>query len=231
MATNAAKVISIAIFLLLMQGCKITQVVSANGAIVSRTGNYDCPTGQTCVIDVVNGSVFSDTFTAAPNAGYRFAGWKKQNGYLCGGNRTPCALENVPASFTAVDVGYLPGTDLRKNRFIEVPPGNYPWRFPDRPRRARRNGYQRNKHSLGLRHHCKSCNSTAREWLSPNTHSAWCWHRYRVAPISFSCWPSWTAQMSILWHLASALPQLGSHQGFPRWSIDGPTYSSPGSTA
>ena len=103
MTTNAAKVISIAIFLLLMQGCKITQVVPANGAIVSRTGNYDCPTGQTCVIDVVNGSVFSDTFTAAPNAGYRFAGWKKQNGYLCGGNKTPCALENVPASFTAVD--------------------------------------------------------------------------------------------------------------------------------
>ncbi len=103
MSTNAAKVIALAIFLLFLQGCKITQVVPANGAIVSRTGNYNCAAGQTCVIDVVNGSVFSDTFTAVPDAGYRFAGWKKQSGYLCGGNKTPCALENVPANFTAVD--------------------------------------------------------------------------------------------------------------------------------
>ncbi len=102
MVTNAAKVISITLFLLFVQGCKINQVVPAGGAIVSRTGNYNCATGQTCLI-TINGTVFSDTFTAVPNPGYRFTGWKKQSGYLCGGTKTPCALENVPANFTAID--------------------------------------------------------------------------------------------------------------------------------
>jgi Divergent InlB B-repeat domain len=103
MTTNAAKIISIAVFLLFMQGCKITQIVPANGAMVSRTGAHNCASGQTCVIDVVSGSVFSDTFTATPDAGYRFAGWKKQSGYLCGGNKTPCAVEGLTANFTVLD--------------------------------------------------------------------------------------------------------------------------------
>ncbi len=102
MVTNTAKIIAIAILLLFIQGCKITQVVPAGGAVVSRTGSYNCAAGQTCVI-TINGTVFSDTFTAVPDPGYRFVGWKKQNGYLCGGNKTPCALENVPANFTALD--------------------------------------------------------------------------------------------------------------------------------
>jgi hypothetical protein len=102
MITNAAKVISIALFLLLMQGCKITQIVPANGAIVSRTGDHDCATGATCVI-TIPGTVFADTFTGVPDVGYRFVGWKSQSGYLCGGNKTPCALENIPASYTALD--------------------------------------------------------------------------------------------------------------------------------
>lgn len=91
------KVIGIALLLLFIQGCKITQEVPAGGAIVSRTGTNDCAGGQTCTIDIP-GVAFSDTFTAVPDAGYRFTGWDSG---LCGGSTSPCALEGISASFTA----------------------------------------------------------------------------------------------------------------------------------
>jgi hypothetical protein len=90
--------------LLLLTGCKITQVVPEGGTIVSRTGETDCAANQTCEIDVVNGAEFSDTFTAVADHGYRFAGWKQADGYLCGGSAEPCALENVSGELTSLDV-------------------------------------------------------------------------------------------------------------------------------
>ncbi len=93
--------------LLFVSGCKITQVVPEGGTIVSRTGNHDCAEGQTCVIDVENGTPFSDTFTAVPLEGYYFTGWKTDAAHLCGGSMEACALEGIPGSFTSIDVDFF----------------------------------------------------------------------------------------------------------------------------
>ncbi len=92
-----------ALALLLLSGCKITQVVPEGGSIVSRTGERDCAANQTCKIDVVNGAEFSDTFTAVPAHGYSFVGWKQEHRYLCGGSAEPCALENISGGVTDSD--------------------------------------------------------------------------------------------------------------------------------
>ena len=90
--------------LLALAGCKITQTAGQGGYIASRTGNHDCAEGQTCMIDVENGTVFSDTFTAVPRENYAFAGWKKERLHLCGGRTDACDMEDVPGSLTALDL-------------------------------------------------------------------------------------------------------------------------------
>jgi hypothetical protein len=94
------RVLSLSLLLLVLQGCRIIQIVDEGGVISSRTGNNDCPENQTCIIDVENGTVFSDTFTASPAQGYIFAGWKLG---LCAYQVGPCVLEGIPGNFTAVD--------------------------------------------------------------------------------------------------------------------------------
>lgn len=90
--------------LCMLSACKIIQITPDSGGIVSRTGNHDCAASSTCEIDVENGSEFSDTFTAAPAAGYVFTHWKQADRYLCGGVTVPCALEGVPGLFTDQDI-------------------------------------------------------------------------------------------------------------------------------
>ncbi len=107
---NVAKIVSVALLLLIIQGCKITQVVPEGGHIQSRTGLNDCASGQTCVINVP-GTVFADTFTAVPAAGYKFSGWKHN---LCVGKTTPCALEGIPTSLTSLN------NDLRLEPIFEI---------------------------------------------------------------------------------------------------------------
>jgi formylglycine-generating enzyme required for sulfatase activity len=55
-------------------------------------------------MDIEADAGFSDTFTAVPAAGYVFSGWVKDQGFLCGGSLDPCALENIPAEATALDI-------------------------------------------------------------------------------------------------------------------------------
>lgn len=90
--------------LLILQGCKIILIVPEGGSIVSSSGNYSCSAGNTCEIDVEDGSEFSDTFTAVPDAGYTFVEWKKEQNHLCGGSTEPCALINVPGILTEKDL-------------------------------------------------------------------------------------------------------------------------------
>ncbi|MEZ5502059.1 MAG: hypothetical protein R3E50_05150 [Halioglobus sp.] len=91
----------ILLIVLLVQGCRITQVVPQGGSINSSSGLRDCAAGQTCVLDI-DGVPFSDTFTAVPAPGYHFTGWEKSSGSLCGGSTAPCALQNIPASLTSL---------------------------------------------------------------------------------------------------------------------------------
>ena len=53
----------IVLLILLVQACRITQVVPEGGAVVSSSGLHDCQAGETCVIEL-SGVGFSDTFTA-----------------------------------------------------------------------------------------------------------------------------------------------------------------------
>lgn len=87
---------------LLLQGCRITQIVPAGGAIVSASGEHSCAAGATCLIELSGGD-FSDTFTAVPAPGYRFVGWRQSAGSLCGGRTAPCALVGIPGSLTALE--------------------------------------------------------------------------------------------------------------------------------
>jgi hypothetical protein len=53
----------------------IVLTVPPGGAVTSLSTDYDCAAGQTCSFVVPN-APFSETFTAAPAAGYKFTGWK-----------------------------------------------------------------------------------------------------------------------------------------------------------
>ena len=89
--------------LLLIQGCRITQVVPEGGVIVSASGLRDCQAGQTCLLEI-EGEPLNDTFTAVAAPGYRFTRWQEGEGSLCGGKDTPCALLDIPEALTVLDV-------------------------------------------------------------------------------------------------------------------------------
>jgi hypothetical protein len=98
---------------LMLQACRITQVVPVGGFVSSSSGLHDCQAGQTCVI-TIDGVAFSDTFTAVAAPGYRFVGWQQGKGSLCAGSTTPCALVDIPASLTvqAADTYLLPKFEI-----------------------------------------------------------------------------------------------------------------------
>ncbi len=90
--------------LLALVGCKIIQTVPQGGYISSRTGANDCLEGQVCIVDIADGSAFSDTFEAIPREGYYFDSWKRAPGHICGGSTVACGLENIPGAFTNFDI-------------------------------------------------------------------------------------------------------------------------------
>lgn len=74
--------------------CKIRIVVPEGGKVSSESGAYNCKSGKTCNIDVVD-IFFDETFTATPSKGYKFKSWKRWSGKkkgFCGGNSKPCRL-------------------------------------------------------------------------------------------------------------------------------------------
>ena len=66
-----------AIALLFLLGRKLSLVIPEAGTIVSNTGMHDRGEGDTCVIDIDDGAVFSDTFIAVPQKGFFFTAWEK----------------------------------------------------------------------------------------------------------------------------------------------------------
>ena len=79
------------VLIALLAGCKVVIDVPANGHVSSESGAYSCSKNSTCTLYVYD-THFSDTFTAVPNEGYKFIGWKKRSNGFCGGKTTPCRL-------------------------------------------------------------------------------------------------------------------------------------------
>lgn len=86
--------------ILLLGGCRLNVISEEGGTVSSGSGNYDCASGQTCSQELPPG-VFSETFTAAAAADYRFAGWTG----LCteGANASTASCSVLlPEAFTAL---------------------------------------------------------------------------------------------------------------------------------
>ncbi|MDE0952940.1 MAG: hypothetical protein OSA45_16925 [Halioglobus sp.] len=110
MLASVSKLLSITIFLLLIQGCRFILVVPEGGSVVSTSGSYDCAAEETCIIDLPGIPFAGDTFTAIPDEGYVFKGWNKQEGraLFCGGKIGPCALPALPTQATEYEIdGFL----------------------------------------------------------------------------------------------------------------------------
>ena len=58
----------------LLSACKLILVAEPGGSITSETARYSCAAGNSCELDLPEGA-FTDTFTAIPATGFRFAGW------------------------------------------------------------------------------------------------------------------------------------------------------------
>ena len=72
-----------------LSACKIV-IRAGNGGSVNYSGG-SCAAGQTCEV-TVSDYLFSDTFTAVPDAGFSFSGWRQRDRGLCGGSTEPCKL-------------------------------------------------------------------------------------------------------------------------------------------
>jgi haloalkane dehalogenase len=80
-----------ALFLASVSGCKIEIQVPDNGRVTSASGNYLCEASQTCDVEVID-LLFNETFIAEPADGYQFDGWRREPGYLCGGQTNSCPV-------------------------------------------------------------------------------------------------------------------------------------------
>ena len=78
---------------LILPGCKIEIVSPENGGVTTQSGNYECASGETCVVDVVD-QLFKEEFIAKAAPGYAFKQWAKQKKRLCGGKKGSCTIES-----------------------------------------------------------------------------------------------------------------------------------------
>ena len=71
-----------------LAACKIQVTSPIQGGVSTKSGAISCPAASSCTIDVSDTN-FDETFVAAPQDGYVFAGWKQG---LCTGSTAPCKL-------------------------------------------------------------------------------------------------------------------------------------------
>ena len=77
----------------LLAACRLEIVVPEGGKVTTVSGNYECLSGERCVIEVVD-ALFDETFIGVPDQGYSFR-WQRAPGAFCGGKQTDCRLSTV----------------------------------------------------------------------------------------------------------------------------------------
>lgn len=88
---NYRQVASSLLIATFVTACKVNIVVPAGGEVSSVSGTHRCAANSSCTLDVSH-TAFDETFNAVPASGYVFKGWRKSNGYFCGGSNKPCRL-------------------------------------------------------------------------------------------------------------------------------------------
>ena len=83
--------LSVLLGVLCLSGCRIEVTAPPNGDVATHSGSVFCEGGSRCMIEVTDTS-FDETFSAYPDPGFQFIGWKKQWRGLCGGSLAPCYL-------------------------------------------------------------------------------------------------------------------------------------------
>mgnify|MGYP001825657341 FL=1 len=81
----------ILLLVMILPACRVELYVPANGTVATDSGAIFCEGSETCIIEVSDAN-FDETYTAYPDSGYQFIGWKQKPGALCGKSLMPCHL-------------------------------------------------------------------------------------------------------------------------------------------
>tara|TARA_R110001599_G_scaffold353231_1_gene591113 strand:+ start:197624 stop:198376 length:753 start_codon:yes stop_codon:yes gene_type:complete len=88
---NIYRFMIVAVAILFLTSCKLHIIVPQGGSVDTVSGAYNCNTGETCDIDVVD-FFFKETFIARPGNGYEFSFWKKGDRRFCGRESGNCLV-------------------------------------------------------------------------------------------------------------------------------------------
>ncbi|TDG13332.1 hypothetical protein E2F43_07250 [Seongchinamella unica] len=80
--------------LLSITGCKIVITVPDDGTVETSSGDYFCPSGETCVVEVTD-TFFDQEFIAVPSDGSVFVAWRRVDRGFCGGRAQSCRLSTA----------------------------------------------------------------------------------------------------------------------------------------
>jgi hypothetical protein len=76
-------------------GCKLEIAVPDGGKVISKSGNYECLSGEKCSIDIYD-YFFKEEFVARPTTeGYLFSHWRKKTRAFCGNEtKNLCTIDS-----------------------------------------------------------------------------------------------------------------------------------------
>lgn len=101
-------------------GCKVRITAPEGGDVVTESGNYQCLSGKTCTLEVVD-FLFDETFIVRPLWGYNFEFWRKGPYSLCGWGQKPCRVRST-GSGNNTALAELIGSILRSDEIFDLEP-------------------------------------------------------------------------------------------------------------
>ena len=102
--TNTGLMLFLATFI--VSGCRIDVIAPEGATVRSESGAFDCVGPATCTIEV-NDLFFDETFSVETNSGAIFAGWKRRDRGISGGQSEPCRLFTSGFEGNDILLGFL----------------------------------------------------------------------------------------------------------------------------